>query len=87
MDKKLLDILACPVTRQPLALLETSRLKSLNAAIEAGRVNFGEHAQTEPLREALITRDGKRVYRIDDGIPVLLPEEGLEAASIEGLAA
>lgn len=87
MDKKLLDILACPVTRQPLALLETSRLKSLNAAIESGGVHFGEHAQTEPLREALITRDGKRVYRIDDGIPVLLPEEGLEAASIEGLAA
>ena len=24
---------------------------------------------------------------VDDGIPVLLPEEGLEAASIEGLAA
>lgn len=87
MDKKLLDILACPVTRQPLALLEASRLKSLNAAIESGGVHFGEHAQTEPLREALITRDGKRVYRIDDGIPVLLPEEGLEAASIEGLAA
>lgn len=87
MDKKLLDILACPVTRQPLALLEASRLKSLNAAIESGGVHFGEHAQTEPLREALITRDGRRVYRIDDGIPVLLPEEGLEAASIEGLAA
>ena len=87
MDKKLLDILACPVTRQPLALLEASRLKSLNAAIESGGVHFGKHAQTEPLREALITRDGKRVYRIDDGIPVLLPEEGLEAASIEGLAA
>ena len=42
---------------------------------------------SEALREALITRDGKRIYRIDDGIPVLLPEEGLEAASIDGLAA
>lgn len=87
MDKKLLDILACPVSRQPLALLDANRLKTLNAAIEAGGVRFGDHAQVEPLREALITRDGKRVYRIDDGIPVLLPEEGLEAASIEGLAA
>ena len=36
---------------------------------------------------ALVTRDGKRIYRIDDGIPVLLPEEGVEAASISGLAA
>ena len=35
MDKKLLDILACPVSRQPLALLDANRLKTLNAAIEA----------------------------------------------------
>ena len=87
MDKKLLDILACPVTRQPLALLDGDKLKALNAAIAASGVHFGDHAQTEALREALITRDGKRIYRIDDGIPVLLPEEGVEAASINGLAA
>ena len=87
MDKKLLDILACPVTRQPLALLDGDRLKALNAAITAGGVRFGEHEQSEALREALVTRDGKRIYRIDDGIPVLLPEEGVEAASISGLAA
>ena len=87
MDKKLLDILACPVTRQPLALLDGDRLKALNAAITAGGVRFGEHEQSEALREALVTRDGTRIYRIDDGIPVLLPEEGVEAASISGLAA
>ena len=87
MDKKLLDILACPVTRQPLALLDAARLQTLNAAIEAGGVRFGEHPQTEKLAEALITRDGKWLYRIDDGIPVLLPEEGLETAGIAGFAA
>lgn len=87
MDKKLLDILACPLTRQPLALLNGERLQALNAAIAAGGVRFGEHMQTEVLREALVTRDGKRIYRIDDGIPVLLPEEGVEAASIHGLSA
>ena len=87
MDKKLLDILACPVTRQPLALLDADRLKALNTAIAAGGVRFGDHEQTQALREALVTRDGKRIYRIDDGIPVLLPEAGVEAASISGLAA
>ena len=85
MDKKLLDILACPVTRQPLALLDGDRLKALNTAITSGGVRFGDHEQTEVLREALITRDGKRLYRIDDGIPVLLPEAGVEAASISNL--
>ena len=35
-----------------------------------------------PLREALVTRDRKTVYRIDDGIPVLLAEEGIATAQI-----
>lgn len=87
MDKKLLEILACPLTRQPLALLDGERLQALNAAIATGGVRFGDHQQTEALREALVTRDGKRLYRIDDGIPVLLPEAGVEAASIGGLGA
>ena len=32
MDRKLLDILACPATRQPLSLLERPGLDALNAA-------------------------------------------------------
>jgi uncharacterized protein YbaR (Trm112 family) len=38
------------------------------------------------LREALITRDRKTVYRIDDGIPVLLAEDSLATAQAEGFA-
>ncbi len=70
MDKKLLAILACPITRQPLELLDAARLDTLNAAITGHGVRFGDHAQAAPLREVLITRDGKRLYRVDDGIPV-----------------
>ncbi|PNS09453.1 Trm112 family protein [Solilutibacter silvestris] len=84
MDKKLLDILACPVTRQPLTLLDGERLKALNAIIGQSGAQFGEHRQTDALREALVTRDGKRIYRIDDGIPVLLPDEALDAGSLAG---
>ena len=86
MDKKLLDILDCPVTRQPLALLDGARLDALNAAIGQSGAQFGGHRQTTALREALATRDGKRIYRVDDGIPVLLPDEALEASTIPGLA-
>ena len=84
MDKKLLEILACPVTRQPLALLDATRLQALNAAIGSNGVSFGETRQSVPLREALVTRDGKRIYRVEDGIPVLLPEEGLDATTVPG---
>ena len=87
MDRKLLDILACPATRMPLGMLDASGLDALNRAIGAGGVRRNDDSvQAEPLREALVTRDRKTVYRIDDGIPVLLPEEGVEAASISGLA-
>lgn len=83
MDRKLLDILVCPATRQPLALLDAAGLAALNRAIAAGTVQRGDgSAQAEPLREALVTRDRKTVYRIDDGIPVLLIEDALATAQV-----
>ncbi len=86
MDRKLLDLLVCPATRQPLALLDRASLEALNGAIAAGGVKRADDApQTAPLREALITRDRRTVYRVDDGIPVLLVEEGIVAASAPGL--
>ena len=87
MDKKLLDILACPVTRQPLALLDSTGLDALNAAIATGTVVRADgSAQAQPLREALVTRDRKQVFRVDDGIPVLLAEEAIATAQIDGFA-
>ena len=40
MDRKLLDILACPASRQPLGMPEARGLQALNTAIAAG----GSHA-------------------------------------------
>lgn len=88
MDRKLLDLLVCPATRQPLALLDSRGLQALNAAIEAGGVVRGDGgAQTAAVREALLTRDRKTVYRIDDGIPVLLVEEAIATAQVDGFPA
>ncbi len=83
MDRKLLDILVCPATRQPLARLDKRGLEAVNRAITTGAVTRVDgNAQADALREALVTRDGKTVYRIEDGIPVLLIEEGIAAAQI-----
>lgn len=85
MDRKLLDILVCPATRQPLALLEPAGLDALNRGIAAGSVARNDGgSQAQPLREALVTRDRKTVYRVDDGIPVLLAEDGIATAQVEG---
>jgi uncharacterized protein YbaR (Trm112 family) len=49
IDKKLLEILACPLSKAPL-ILDGERLVSTDA-------------------------ETRRVYRIDDGLPILLIEE------------
>ncbi|WP_066095002.1 Trm112 family protein [Xanthomonas massiliensis] len=83
MDRKLLDLLCSPDTRQPLALLEPAALEALNRAIAAGQVKRADgSAQAAPLREALVTRDRRQVFRVDDGIPVLLAEEAIATAQV-----
>lgn len=83
MDRKLLDILACPATRQPLGLLESHGLSALNDAIATGGIQrIDGSPQAERVREALVTRDRKLAYRIDDGIPVLLIEEGIALGQV-----
>lgn len=84
MDKKLLAILCCPVSHQPLSLAKRDLLKRLNAAIEAGELrNRDGNPLPAALDEALVTDDGKRLYPVKDGIPVLL--EG-ESISVDALA-
>jgi uncharacterized protein YbaR (Trm112 family) len=78
MDKRLLDILCCPASKTPLRPLSRNELDSLNRAIAAGGVqNTAGGAIAMPLREGLITTDGKLVYRIDDDIPVMLVDEAI----------
>jgi len=78
MDKRLLTILRCPVTHKGLSLLKKDKLEKINAAIVAGDVATRDGVSlTEPLSEALVTDDGKRIYPVDDGIPVLLESESI----------
>jgi uncharacterized protein YbaR (Trm112 family) len=85
MDKRLLGILCCPVTHKGLSLARGELLKKVNAAIGTGKVaNREGEAVADPLREALVTDDGKLLYPVRDGIPVLL--EG-EAIGLEQLGA
>jgi uncharacterized protein YbaR (Trm112 family) len=83
MDKKLLTILCCPVTHKGLALAKPELLKSVNEAIAAGRlVNHDGDPVPAALGEALVTDDGKTLYPVDDGIPVLLEGESVALAQL-----
>ncbi len=86
MDKKLLSILCCPVTHKGLSLARADLLKTINSAIEAGDlVRRDGSALSETLKEALITDDGKTMYPVNDGIPVLLEGESVAMEQIEGI--
>jgi len=79
MDKKLLDILVCPVSGAALSLADDAILTRTNAAIEAGTAQHADGSPvTVPLHQALLTDDGSTLYRIEDGIPQMLPEHGIE---------
>jgi uncharacterized protein YbaR (Trm112 family) len=78
MDKRLLDILCCPVSKTPLRPTGKVELEALNRAIADGQaLTVAGMPLKDRIGEALITVDGKVIYRVDDGIPVMLPEEGI----------
>lgn len=78
VDGKLLEILCCPVSKTPLEFLSVKKLEKLNKAIAEGEALYiGGETVKEPISEALITTDGKVIYAVADGIPVLLEEEGI----------
>ena len=84
MDKRLLSILCCPVTHKGLSLARPELLKNVNAAIVAGRlVNHEGDTLSEPLSEALVTDDGKLLYPVNDGIPVLIEGKSIRTERLD----
>jgi uncharacterized protein YbaR (Trm112 family) len=83
MDKRLLDILCCPVSKTPVRPLTKNQLDALNDGISGGSVVSVANATIrQRLSEGLITTDQKVIYRVEDGIPVMLPEEGIGTAQL-----
>jgi len=79
IDSELLEILVCPETHQPVSPASEQVLSTLNEEIRAERLkNRGGERVTTSLSEGLVRKDGKILYPVDDGIPVMLIEESIE---------
>jgi uncharacterized protein YbaR (Trm112 family) len=84
MDKRLLAILCCPVSHKGLIRANPDQLRRINAAIAAGGLaNDSGVVLADALHEALVTDDGKRMYPVTDGIPVLLAGESVTLDQLE----
>jgi uncharacterized protein YbaR (Trm112 family) len=78
LDKELLEILACPETKEAVALAGEDVVRRLNERIAKGElVNRGGEKVTEKIEAALVRSDGKVAYPVRDGIPIMLVEEAL----------
>ena len=79
VSAELLEILVCPETKQPVAPAPQELLARLAQQVEAGTLrNRGGDPVTQPIGEGLVREDGRVLYPVEDGIPVMLIEESIE---------
>ena len=87
MDKRLLEIVCCPITHKGLAVAGADLLSRVNEAIAGGHLhNRAGQPLVDELAEALVTDDQKSIYPVNDGIPVLLEGESIALDQLESHA-
>jgi uncharacterized protein len=81
-DPELLKLLCCPETHQLLALASASTVEQLNQGIKEGRV-LSRNGQPvrETMEAGLVRTDGRFIYPIRHGIPIMLVEESIPLES------
>jgi uncharacterized protein YbaR (Trm112 family) len=78
VDKKLLDILCCPETKQDLELVGDDVIERINGRIkERSLKNRGGETVTEPIDAGLLREDRKYLYPIREDIPIMLIDEAI----------
>ena len=79
INDKLLEILVCPEDKSSLTRADEAILKTLNDKISKNQLKkrSGELV-SEELEGGLIRADGRYLYPVKHGIPIMLVEEAIE---------
>ena len=77
---ELLEILCCPETRQPVREAPEAVVESVNRAIGDGSLK----TPAGVLDGGLVREDGKFLYPVRNGIPIMLVEERIPIPAPDG---
>jgi len=84
VSPELIEILACPDSKQPVKLAEKELVERLNHLIEQGKLlNRAGAKVKDQIDGGLVREDGKILYAIVDDIPVMLIDEGIPLEQLE----
>ncbi len=85
MDRELLNILACPETKQDLEWAPADLIKKINLLIEKGQLanRAGQKLQKKIEGGLLQKVDRKYLYPIREDIPIMLIEESIPLNSVK----
>jgi uncharacterized protein len=84
LTTNLIHLLCCPEDRSKLTAADDDLVKRVNAAIREGRlVNRAGTQFEQPLDGGLVRADGRVMYPVIDGIPVLLQGDGISLDQLD----
>lgn len=85
VDPELLEILVCPENHSPVHVADDALVAQVNAAVDAGTLQnrAGNPVETN-IDGGLVRDDGAYLYPIRDDIPIMLIDEAIPLAQLEG---
>ncbi len=78
VNPALVALLRCPETLRPVRVVTPAELAGFNARIAGGTLAARSgKARSTPLENALLREDGRLLFPVESGIPIMLLEEAL----------